>query len=218
MPHQCPSCGKQINENASACPGCGHSVPGPGIPSGARRQKPEMTRRVRMWYALFSIALVCVFGYLFVDNLPGKKPPIVERQPSVEMASMFMGQTYEQTTVPSRVEGSEIVVSLPALLEHKIIAFEYDNRSTIIPLIAFINNEGTLVTAFRMCEPCNSNLFSIEGTELLCGKCDTKWDLTTLEGLQGACMKYPPDPIPSRIEGNEIRISVDAVRNWKLRL
>ncbi|MBI1806375.1 MAG: DUF2318 domain-containing protein, partial [Ignavibacteria bacterium] len=82
----------------------------------------------------------------------------------------------------------------------------------------FISPEGKLVTAIRICEPCNSHTFRIEGTELACGNCETRWKLNNLEGLQGSCQKYPPAPIASQVIGNEVQIDERLVKNWKTRI
>jgi hypothetical protein len=177
-----------------------------------------MTKRVRSLYAVLTIVLIGVFGYLFVDHLPGKPNPVVEKQPSIAMATMYMGQTYKQVEIDAKVVNGDIVISLAPVLEHKIVAFDYQGATSTIPLLAFINTDGKLVTAIRLCEPCNSKTFSIEGNELLCGNCETKWNLNNLDGLQGSCMKYPPDPIPSEVNGNEIHIKESLVRNWKIRI
>jgi hypothetical protein len=118
----------------------------------------------------------------------------------------------------ARVENGKIVIPLSLLLEKKMLEFEYGSRTTIVPLLAYISNEGKLVTSIRFCEPCTSKSFEIDGMDLVCGNCGTRWKLDNLRGISGNCQKYPPSPIPSQIIGNEIQISEDLVANWKLRI
>lgn len=153
-----------------------------------------------------------------MEHLPGKSNPVIERQPSVAMATMYAGQVLDQFDVTAEVQNGKILIPLSPLLEKKIVAFEYKTGTTTIPLLAFINSDGKLVTAIRLCEPCNSKTFRIEGMELACGNCETHWKLTNLEGLQGSCQKFPPDPIPSEIVDGHVQIDEAVIRNWKIRI
>ena len=99
-----------------------------------------------------------------------------------------------------------------------MVSFAYQSATTTVPLLALISADGTVVTAVRLCEPCNSSDFTIEGNELACGKCETRWKLSNFEGLQGSCQKFPPAPIPSRVLGNYVQIDESIVANWKLRM
>ena len=110
------------------------------------------------------------------------------------------------------------MVSLLDVKNKKIGAFDYQYGNTTVPLMAFVTAEGKLVTAVRLCEPCDSKNFRIEGTTIVCAKCGTTWDLNNLEGLSGNCQKFPPDPIASTLVGNEIHISEQTVRDWKIRM
>lgn len=121
-------------------------------------------------------------------------------------------------TIDATVENGAISFSLTELREKKFVQFDYQASTGVISMLAFISPEGKLVTAIRMCEPCNAKIFRIEGDELACGNCETRWKLANLEGIQGSCQKYPPDPIPSQVVGNRVVMSEAAVLNWKMRI
>lgn len=226
----CTSCGKPLKDGAPFCTACGTlasaAVPAPAAaaPARTRPAKKVMSARTKMAYAGGVIVIFSVFLYLFADHLPGGAHPVVQNQPMIAMATMYMGQVIKPTAITASVEDGHITFPLSALQEHKLIEFEYRTESTIIPLMAYISAEGKLVTSVRMCEPCNSDHFRIEGMELACGKCETKWKLNNLEGIQGACQKYPPDPVPSVIRQHTrtkieiVSIDEQAVRRWKMRI
>ena len=46
----------------------------------------------------------------------------------------------------------------------------------------------------------------------------TEWNLETLKGIQGGCLNYPPDVIPSTIEKDRIQIDEKIVTQWKPRV
>lgn len=186
-------------------------------PSAGAPRKP-MSRRAKFTYLGVALTLAAAFGYMFIDHLPGKANPIIKQQPIIAMPSMYGGDPIEQVTINAEVRNGQIIIPLATVLDKKLVAFEYAAADLPVPLLAYINTDGSLVTAFGFCEPCNSRTYRIEGTELACGNCETKWKLNNLEGIQGSCQKYPPDPIPSEVVGTEIRINESVAKNWKIRL
>ncbi|HUN66788.1 MAG TPA: Fe-S-containing protein [Bacteroidota bacterium] len=177
-----------------------------------------MPRPVRLAYIAILALITGVFLYYFKENLPGGSNPVIAGQPSVAMATMYMGKTLQQQFITPQVRAGIISFPLSVLLEKKIICFDYEGEKSKIPVLAFISAEGKLVTAIRMCEPCNSSEFRIEGTEMVCGRCGTRWKLNNLEGVDGTCQKYPPDPIPSRLVDGQVEIDETVLKNWKMRI
>ncbi len=181
-----------------------------------------MSTRTKILYGTAVVVIFAVFLWMFADHLPGGAHPVIQNQPEVAMATMYMGQVIQPYAVQASVIDGKIRVPFTALQEHKLIEFEYRTETGIVPLMAFISAEGKMVTSVRMCEPCNSDHFRIEGMELACGRCETRWKLNNLEGIQGSCQKYPPDPVPSVIiqANNTQYIAIDeqVVRRWKMRI
>jgi hypothetical protein len=207
---QCGSCGADIRPGLAFCPRCGKPAAAPQ-PIAAR---PKGGKPV--WFILLTICVCALFGYLFIDHLPGGQHPVIAAQPGVEGAAT--GGHVDQVPVRATVEGQTISIPLAEVVAKRIVEFEYSDGTVTVPLLAFISGEGKLVTAFRMCEPCNSTKYSIDGDRLSCGNCETQWSLNTLEGLQGSCQKYPPEPFPSVIEGDRVVMSIARVKDWKIRL
>ena len=177
-----------------------------------------MSAKAKVVYSAAAFGLIGFFAYVFIEHLPGKPNPIIAKQPDVAMATMYTDLTLQQQPVEMKIENGKIIIPLSKLLEKKIVEFEYQAPTMKVPLLAFITNDGKLVTCIRMCEPCNSRTFRIIGDKLACGNCETEWKLNNLEGIQGSCQKYPPQPIPSIIIGSEIQIDEKTVRDWKMRI
>jgi hypothetical protein len=228
---ECSSCNTQFDGNENFCPNCGtprltedespvltEKAPRVSIPSAGQHVKHPMSKMSKMIYGVIAVSLFGSYLYFYIVNLPGKPNPIVENQPSVAMAAAYAGEPLEQKEITATVVNGYITIPLTVVLDKKIVAFDYDAGTTIIPLLAFINSDGKLVTAFRFCEPCNSKKFRIEGNILACGSCETQWRLNTLEGLQGNCQKYPPAPFHSEVVNNIVRIDEKVVRGWKIRM
>ena len=177
-----------------------------------------MSSRAKSIYALIATGLFALFLYIYFVNLPGKPHPVIEKQPEVAMAAAYAAEPLEQQPIEVTVANGSITFPLPVVLDKKIVSFDYNSGTTIVPLMAFVNSDGKLVTAVRLCEPCDSKKFRIEGNLMICGVCGTQWKLNNLEGISGNCQKYPPAPIPSTVENSVVRIDENIVRNWKIRM
>ena len=210
---KCDACGGDIRPGTSFCPHCGKKQ----APSAAGQDMKKMPGKP-LWLVVIASCAVAFFMYLFVDHLPGGDHPVIAGQPVVSENPSAAGEHAEQVPVVAQLDGENLTIPLAVVREKRIVEFEYSDGTVTVPLLAFISGEGKLVTAYRMCEPCNSKKFSIDGDRLSCGNCETQWSLNTLEGLQGTCQKYPPDPFPSRIEGDMVVMSVAQIRNWEIRL
>ncbi len=221
----CSNCGSSVARGDKFCTSCGTSVSPSGqtdqraaTPSVASTVAKTFTRRARRVYAVLTVVLLGLFLYIFILHLPGNAHPVIEKQPDVAMASTFIGVKLSAQPVDVQVKNGKVSFPLVQLLEKRMIQFEYATGSTSLPVMAYISPEGKLVTAIRMCEPCNSHSFTIDADEMVCGVCGTRWKLKNLEGVQGSCQKYPPDPIPSEIVGNEVQIDEAVLKNWKMRI
>lgn len=224
---KCVSCGTVLRADSRFCPQCGTPAPSSPpslessnekIPSAASTVRHPMTRRAKLLYGVFGALILSVFSYTFVTFMLDRPHPVIERQPVIAMPTMYAGQVLTLQPIESRVANGKVIVRLNDLLEKKMVEFQYVSPLITVPLLAYISPEGKLVTSFRYCEPCGSKSFSAEGMELHCGACETKWSFVNLEGIQGSCQKYPPEPIPSEVVGDEIHIDEKLVANWKLRL
>jgi hypothetical protein len=221
----CSKCGKTLNDGDKYCTGCGvpivmEAVPltRTQVPSVASTVRRTFSRKAKLIYSLVALAFLGIFTSVFLSELPGKANPIIAGQPDIAMAATFIGVNLKAQPIDVRIRNGKVSFPLPVLLEKKMVQFDYPTGSTSLPLMAFISPEGKLVTAVRLCEPCNSHSFVIESDEMVCGTCGTRWKLRNLEGVQGSCQKYPPDPIPSEIVGNEIQIDEQVLKNWKMRI
>ncbi|MGE5599659.1 MAG: Fe-S-containing protein [Bacteroidota bacterium] len=118
-------------------------------------------------------------------------------------------------TVPTAVDG-KITLPLATINEKKLIWFAYGAGKT--PVLAYVAPSGKIITAISMCEPCRSERFHIEGDELVCNACGTRWTLEDLQGISGGCPEYPPEKLENSISGDQVLISEKAVLTWKPRV
>lgn len=124
----------------------------------------------------------------------------------------------QQVPIQMTQADGKITISADEVRNNKLVAFDYKNGSKIVPLTAWVSPSGQIKTAVRMCEPCNSTSFRIEGNVLVCNVCGTRWDLETLRGISGGCTSYPPDAMKNVVNGDNITIDEGPVQAWKRRI
>ena len=120
------------------------------------------------------------------------------------------------TNIRARVEGPFIVVPLKDVLEKRIVRFSDPEGIQETPLIAYVTPRGKLVTAMSKSEACHSTDFYLQGENIHCASCPSYWNMSSLEAY-ACCQKYYPDPIPSVVVGEEVRIESKTIRDWKPR-
>jgi uncharacterized protein len=188
--------------------------------SDAKREKllgPK--RKIPSWKI---IAIILVAVALPVSWLIFKESPQAEssrpRATQVMDRVNYQNQSVSMTKVDVTVQKGTVEVPLDMVKNNKLVSFEYPRTDGGIPLLAYITPAGKLVTAVSVCEPCNSTRFHIEGNQMVCNSCFTRWDLETLKGISGGCLKYPPDTLPHEVQGGKLTIKEPDLKNWKPRV
>lgn len=190
--------------------------------SGEDRERKERVlgkkKGLKLWGGIIILLLVAAYSaYWFIvkdgeagtKGLPG----------SQVMGKVNYGNTsVAMTPVEAVTKNGVLEISLEAVKEKKLVAFTYDNKERQLPLRAFITQKGMLVTTVGFCEPCKSEKFHIEGDNMVCNSCFTRWDLESLKGISGGCKAYPPAVIGHKIEGGKVRIKEADILNWKPRI
>lgn len=115
-------------------------------------------------------------------------------------------------------ENGRVSVSVDEVVSKKLVAWDYRKDRITTPLLAYVTPSGAVKVATRMCEPCNSTSFRIEGNHLVCNACGSRWELETSKGIAGGCQGYPPEVLPSSIVDGKIVVDEQKVATWKPRV
>jgi uncharacterized membrane protein len=234
----CPNCGAHVKQNANFCSSCGYKIaelretdhkevqrPSREIERPIFQSKREKILGEEKTSSSSKLAKFTVIGvltafaiFMFIKSLPSRSNPIIENQPIVTSEIDYTGVNLEMYDIDAEIRDGKIIIPLDVVLDKKLVGFQYKKGYRKVPLLAYISPEGRIVTAISICEPCNSERFHTEGDHIVCNACGTRWELESLFGISGACQKYPPDPIPSIIVGNEIHIDEKIVTEWKRRI
>ena len=219
----CPNCGIKLIPGAKFCGNCGHKISDTQTSASGNSKRDIVIGNTKknkyksLFSALYVVILVGSLVFYFATTKT-KQEKVISEQPKVANQIQYPDSRLDMQPLEANVVAGKIILPLDKVLEKKFVRFVYKNETSSIPLLAYINGEGKLVTSISMCEPCNSTTFHISGEELICNSCGSTWNLNNLSAVSGSCGKYPPDPIPSIVVGNEIQIDEAAVLNWKRRV
>lgn len=115
-------------------------------------------------------------------------------------------------------EGGRVSISAEEVAVKKLVAWDYKKGNVMTPLLAYVTPSGSLKVATRMCEPCNSTSFRVEGNQLVCNACGSRWELETSRGISGGCQGYPPEVLPSSLVDGKLVVDEAKVAGWKPRV
>ena len=184
-----------------------------------KREKVLGEKKKSPWFFISLIVIAIVLGGVVFWIIHGKttaNPKIASQQKVMDRVD-YAGQTIPMTDIVAKVEKGKISIPLDLVKEKKMVRFEYEGNGVKIPLLAYVTLAGRVVTAISMCEPCRSTRFHIQDKTLVCNACNTEWNLETLKGIQGGCLNYPPEVIPSMVEKDRVLIEEKVVLGWKPR-
>ncbi len=183
--------------------------------NGLLRGKRKFSRTL-----LLSVAVAIVIGaspiWMSREDAGAQTRPLPPPQ-AVDKTDYWARAT-RMTDVTAKVENGIISISLDVVKEKKRVRFEYQGNGTRIPLLAYVAPSGKVVTAVSVCEPCRSTRFHIREKVIVCNACYAEWNLETLAGTKGGCLKYPPDVIPNKLDKGQILINEKPVVQWKPRV
>lgn len=177
-----------------------------------RKTAQDKKLKGRLVLALVVVLATGLAGYWFFLRSGAPAPGY---DPVVQGASGggYAGMT--DLTVPAATSG-KIALPLATVKEKKLVWFAYGAGK--IPVLAYVAPSGKIVTAISMCEPCQSERFHIEGDQLVCNACGTRWTLEDLKGISGGCPDYPPAKLENQVTGDTVTINEKAVLGWKPRV
>jgi hypothetical protein len=210
----CPSCGNIVKPDGSFCTKCGVSLKQDTNTQSSARRKSSPVR-----YLVFGsfIAILAILIIILVQFITLEEHNIIARQPVVTESVDYGEREIPMTDIQFRVENGYVIISLDDVIQHRIVFINYQGPTSPIPVMAYISPIGKLVTAISINEPCNETRFKIVGNDIKAEKCRAIWDMNSMEA-HICCTNNYPDPIPSEVTGNEVRISERTILSWNRRL
>lgn len=214
----CPKCQANNEDSSNFCKKCGFKFLDSLFQE--KREKVLGEQKKKFPWMLISLVIVAIalggVAYWLIGGESSTDSKI--SSPKVTERVDYTGQSISMVDIQAKVEKGKISIPLDAVLEKRIVRFEYEGNGVKIPLLSYITMAGRVVTAISMCEPCRSTRFHIKDRSMVCNACYTEWNLENLQGIKGGCLNYPPEVIPSTVERGRILIEEKVVLNWRPRV
>ncbi|MCI0706912.1 MAG: Fe-S-containing protein [Ignavibacteriae bacterium] len=209
---QCRSCGTDVKEGMKFCPECGSALSAPEKTETAEKKAPKPKVRI---IATGILAVVLIGGLsAYFGTLFREYHPVIEKQPELVVELMYgVEQEVRSQPVQATISNGFITIPLESVRSNKLVRFFDPEGVQSIPMIAYITPEGKLVTAMSKSENCQSTDFYLKGHNIHCASCPSYWNMSSLEAY-ACCQRFYPDPVPSSLVDNEIRIDAQLVRSW----
>lgn len=210
----CQSCGSEVKEVMKFCPQCGSSLAVHGAEVAEEKTRKPKTKLIAIGLTLIVLGggLTAYFGVLFREF-----HPVIQDQPSVVVPISYgVQEKIPSQRIEAKMEQGFITIPLQKVIDLKLVRFFDPEEIQLVPMIAYITPEGKLVTAMSKSENCQSEDFFLEGHNIHCASCPSYWNMSSLEAY-ACCQRFYPDPIPSSIVDNSVRIDPQFVRNWRPR-
>jgi len=157
------------------------------------------------WVILAGLTFV---GFLWIAG-------VVPQNELRGLAVRDMGPFIVPSKVDARIQKGLVEVPLSDLLEKRMITFEYHSNGKRMPLLAYQAPTGKIVTAIGLSKRCNSQSFHIEGAEMVCDLCHTRWELESLKGIEGECQGESLEMVPHFVYGGRLIIRETDVQKKK---
>jgi len=216
MAGQCQRCGTPFEDGVKFCPQCGTAIldaepETPAVSNGTPSRKK--------WIIVIGAVVILALGLAsYLRVLLREYHPVIASQPSIIVSIDYgVSQKISSTLIEARLEDGFVVIPVKAVADHKLVRFLDPEGVQQIPVLAYVTPEGKIVTAMSISENCRSTDFYLEGHNIHCAACPSYWNMSSMEAY-ACCQQFYPDPIPSRLVRDEIRIDVEAARGWKSRI
>lgn len=109
------------------------------------------------------------------------------------------------TWINAEVRDNTVLISKTEIENGTIIHFSLETGEGKIASMAYTYGKSVYVRS-NICPPCRSIGFSLEGDDLVCDSCGTRFSAASGKGIRGACVNYPKASIPYQSGVNSLEM------------
>ena len=185
-----------------------------------RKGKQERFTAPKKNYTLIYVlvAVFVVVGALSINFMAGGGEKTVADANAYNVGAPVDYQNpVEMTDITNTVADGKVAINLDEVKKAGIIFTEYNQGGKQLKLTAWVSPSGNVTAAVSMCEPCRGDRFHIEGKEIVCNVCGTRWTLEDLQGVSGGCLTYPPDKVKYEVKDGKILMDEAQIQAWQPR-
>ena len=110
-----------------------------------------------------------------------------------------------------------ISIPLNEVTENGIVHFPIETESNGKMAFMAYELDNSIYVRSNVCPPCRSIGFSLQGNTLICDTCSTTFNAETGDGIKGACVDFPKEPVDYKVVDDSIIMNtadmVDSYQN-----
>lgn len=188
----------------------------------ARLEAEFQKRKKRKKVVLSSFLALAIAGIAAIIIYNQAPPSPFDNHYDIGHTMDYKNKEVDMTTVKAQIADGKVKLPIADIAKAGITYSEYDpnfdvgNGQKGLAIMAFVTPNGRIVTTVSFCEPCYSRKFHIEGDQLVCNTCGTRWYLADLSGIGGGCVKYPPKELSYTVDkqSNQLVIDETLLKEW----
>jgi len=198
--------------------------------SGDAGGEKELAGEIAYWNSSFSslakfkvvpllavLAVVLLVSPFLVKALiEGRWSQLTPGNKATELG--FPKEPIRMTEYLAPVKEGFVEVPLQLVEEKRLVSFSYSKDGKAVPLLAYATPAGNFRTVVGFSRPCQSEQFHLEGDDIVCDLCLTRWDLETLKGVSGDCLDHPLDKIMHTVRDGKLMIREAGIQEWNPRM
>jgi nitrite reductase/ring-hydroxylating ferredoxin subunit len=112
------------------------------------------------------------------------------------------------TWITAQQDGDTISIPVSDLDSGKMLHFQVAYQTADIAFMAY-KLDGDYYVRANVCPPCRSIGFSLDGDNLVCDTCRSRFEARTGKGISGACVNYPKDDVAYEVSGASLAMEMD---------
>jgi nitrite reductase/ring-hydroxylating ferredoxin subunit len=112
------------------------------------------------------------------------------------------------TWITAQQDGDTVSIPVSELDSGKMLHFQVAYQIADMAFMAY-KLDGDYYVRANVCPPCRSTSFSLDGDNLVCDSCRTRFAASTGAGISGACVDYPKAEVAHKISGASLAMEMD---------
>ncbi len=149
------------------------------------------------------------------DSAPSPAVSVAAEEPKAEPEPAGTAGPVVGVSLDAVLNGDSVTIPVVAIEDVRNAEFSFELGGRRLDFLAYVL-DGELFVRAAACPPCNSTTFALDGYELICDACDTRFDGWTGAGLDGACVDYPKAAVAYEFNGDLVAMTVaDLVASWE---
>jgi|GEM_PF-358031 nitrite reductase/ring-hydroxylating ferredoxin subunit len=163
--------------------------------------KPRNTRKMAIAGVLIAIIIIAIS--VVAVSAGGGNTNDTQSAGGKNTGNIQSNGPISPTWITAETQADAVSISKSELETAGMIHFKVPAENGDLSFMGYQQNGEVNIRA-NVCPPCRSIGFSLDGDELVCDSCGTRFEAATGGGISGACKAFPKASVAYEITGDDI--------------